>query len=42
MSKPAVTIATHPTDALLLLAVASMLVGGLGLMGWSLWVLAVT
>jgi hypothetical protein len=41
MSKPATPAATQATDALLLLAVASMLISGLLLMGWSLWVLAV-
>jgi hypothetical protein len=42
MGKPATTTAAEATDALLMLAVASMLIGGLLLMGWSLWLLAVS
>jgi hypothetical protein len=40
MSKPAITAAAQSADVLLLLAVASMLIGGLLLMGWALWLLA--
>ena len=40
MGKPRTTAVTQPTDALLVLAVASMLGGGLLLMGWGLWPVA--
>lgn len=40
MGKPSTTAATQSTDALLVLVVASMLVGGLLLMGWGLWLVA--
>jgi len=36
----AVRRSTDATDAFLLLALASMIVGGLLLMAWSLWLLA--
>lgn len=40
MGKPGTTAAPQSTDALLVLVVASMLVGGLLLMGWGLWLVA--